>query len=103
MMIFENSNEGEADPEIKITCRQMSPFIPHNCKETCFPAAVFRFTVHLFSSPFVYAADAMTRIELQLLMYQLADACISGTQLWEHTCTCDAGVDTNLCQHTRTR
>ncbi|OEL20077.1 Non-lysosomal glucosylceramidase, partial [Dichanthelium oligosanthes] len=38
--------DGEPDPEIKITCRQISPFIPHNYKESSFPAAVFTFTVH---------------------------------------------------------
>ncbi|CAO2177546.1 unnamed protein product [Urochloa humidicola] len=38
--------DGVPDPEIKITCRQISPFIPHNYKETSFPAAVFTFTVH---------------------------------------------------------
>ncbi|XP_047080356.1 non-lysosomal glucosylceramidase-like [Lolium rigidum] len=37
--------EGEPDPEIKITCRQISPFIPHNYKESSFPVAVFTFTV----------------------------------------------------------
>ncbi|RLN05437.1 non-lysosomal glucosylceramidase-like [Panicum miliaceum] len=38
--------DGEPDPEIKITCRQISPFIPNNYKESSFPAAVFTFTVH---------------------------------------------------------
>ncbi|CAO2205518.1 unnamed protein product [Urochloa humidicola] len=38
--------DGVPDPEIKITCRQISPFIPHNYKESSFPAAVFTFTVH---------------------------------------------------------
>ncbi|KAG8086635.1 hypothetical protein GUJ93_ZPchr0010g7452 [Zizania palustris] len=37
---------GEPDPEIKITCRQISPFIPHNYKESSFPVAVFTFTLH---------------------------------------------------------
>ncbi|KAF7096293.1 hypothetical protein CFC21_098260 [Triticum aestivum] len=37
--------DGEPDPEIKITCRQISPFIPHNYKESSFPVAVFTFTV----------------------------------------------------------
>ncbi|KAM0881925.1 hypothetical protein ACQ4PT_032572 [Festuca glaucescens] len=37
--------EGEPDPEIKITCRQISPFIPHNYKESSFPVVVFTFTV----------------------------------------------------------
>lgn len=38
--------DGEPDPEINITCRQISPFIPHNYKESSFPVAVFTFTVH---------------------------------------------------------
>lgn len=38
--------DGEPDPEISITCRQISPFIPHNYKESSFPVAVFTFTVH---------------------------------------------------------
>lgn len=38
--------DGEPDPEIKITCRQISPFIPHNYRESSFPAAVFTFTVN---------------------------------------------------------
>ncbi|GJN39870.1 hypothetical protein PR202_gb29018 [Eleusine coracana subsp. coracana] len=38
--------DGEPDPEIKITCRQISPFIPHNYKESSLPVAVFTFTVH---------------------------------------------------------
>ncbi|XP_043704315.1 non-lysosomal glucosylceramidase-like [Telopea speciosissima] len=40
--------EGEPDPELRIVCRQMSPFIPHNYKESSFPVAVFTFT--LFNS-----------------------------------------------------
>ncbi|XP_047050557.1 non-lysosomal glucosylceramidase-like [Lolium rigidum] len=38
--------DGEPDPEIKITCRQISPFLPHNYRESSFPVAVFTFTVH---------------------------------------------------------
>ncbi|PWZ16534.1 Non-lysosomal glucosylceramidase [Zea mays] len=38
--------DGEPDPEIKITYRQISPFIPHNYRESSFPAAVFTFTVN---------------------------------------------------------
>ncbi|OVA14548.1 Glucosylceramidase [Macleaya cordata] len=40
--------EGEPDPELKIVCRQISPFIPHNYKESSLPVAVFTFT--LFNS-----------------------------------------------------
>ncbi|KAI3856251.1 hypothetical protein MKX03_036375 [Papaver bracteatum] len=37
--------DGEADPELKIISRQLSPFIPHNYKESSLPVAVFTFTV----------------------------------------------------------
>lgn len=47
-------NVGEPDTELKITCRQISPVIPHNYQQSSYPAAVFTFTVwevlilHLF-------------------------------------------------------
>ncbi|XP_028773528.1 non-lysosomal glucosylceramidase [Neltuma alba] len=37
--------DGEPDPELKISCRQISPFIPHNYKESSLPAAVFVYTL----------------------------------------------------------
>ncbi|CDP22232.1 unnamed protein product, partial [Coffea canephora] len=37
--------DGEPDPDLKIVCRQISPFIPHNYKESSYPAAVFTFTL----------------------------------------------------------
>lgn len=37
--------DGEPDPNLKIVCRQISPIIPHNYKESSFPVAVFTFTV----------------------------------------------------------
>ncbi|ESR54893.1 hypothetical protein CICLE_v10018742mg [Citrus x clementina] len=37
--------DGEPDPELRIVCRQISPFIPHNYKESSFPASVFTFTL----------------------------------------------------------
>lgn len=36
---------GEPDPELKISCRQISPFIPHNYRESSLPTAVFVYTV----------------------------------------------------------
>lgn len=36
---------GEPDPELRIVCRQISPIIPHNYKESSFPVSVFTFTV----------------------------------------------------------
>ncbi|KAK4747682.1 hypothetical protein SAY87_014268 [Trapa incisa] len=37
--------DGEPDPELKIVSRQISPFIPHNYRESSLPVAVFTFTV----------------------------------------------------------
>ncbi|XP_019168993.1 PREDICTED: non-lysosomal glucosylceramidase-like [Ipomoea nil] len=37
--------DGEPDPALKITCRQISPFIPHNYKDSSLPTAVFTFTI----------------------------------------------------------
>ncbi|XP_012077148.1 non-lysosomal glucosylceramidase isoform X2 [Jatropha curcas] len=37
--------EDEPDPELKIVSRQISPFIPHNYKESSFPVSVFTFTL----------------------------------------------------------
>lgn len=38
--------EGEPDPALKIVCRQISPIIPHNYKESSFPVSVFTYTLH---------------------------------------------------------
>ncbi|PHU10248.1 hypothetical protein BC332_22108 [Capsicum chinense] len=38
--------DGEPDPALRIVCRQISPFIPHNYKESSLPTAVFTFTLH---------------------------------------------------------
>ncbi|KAG0621376.1 hypothetical protein M758_3G014900 [Ceratodon purpureus] len=37
--------EGEPDTDLKISCRQISPFIPHNYVESSFPACVFSYVV----------------------------------------------------------
>lgn len=37
--------DGEPDPDLKIICRQISPFIPHNYQESSYPVAVFTFTL----------------------------------------------------------
>lgn len=39
------SDAGEPDPELRIVSRQISPFIPHNYKESSLPVSVFTFTV----------------------------------------------------------
>lgn len=44
-------SNAEPDPALKIVCRQISPVIPHNYKESSFPVSVFTFTVgkgHLY-------------------------------------------------------
>jgi non-lysosomal glucosylceramidase len=33
-------------PGVHLTCQQISPFIPHNYKESSFPVAVFEWTIH---------------------------------------------------------
>ncbi|OAY39686.1 non-lysosomal glucosylceramidase isoform X1 [Manihot esculenta] len=38
--------EGEPDPELRIVCRQISPVIPHNYKESSFPVSVFTFMLY---------------------------------------------------------
>lgn len=38
----------EPDPALKIVCRQISPVIPHNYKESSFPVSVFTFTLNNF-------------------------------------------------------
>jgi len=37
--------EGEPDPELKVSCRQISPFIPHNYEESSLPTSVFVYTL----------------------------------------------------------
>ncbi|XP_057959180.1 uncharacterized protein LOC131151781 [Malania oleifera] len=37
--------DGEPDPELKVSCRQISPFIPHNYRESSLPTAVFVYTL----------------------------------------------------------
>ncbi|XP_059642234.1 uncharacterized protein LOC132284176 [Cornus florida] len=37
--------KGQPDEELNIVCRQISPFIPHNYKESSLPVAVFTFTL----------------------------------------------------------
>ncbi|KAM6544702.1 hypothetical protein CsatB_025438 [Cannabis sativa] len=37
--------DGEPDPELKISCRQISPFIPHNYKDSSLPTSVFVYTL----------------------------------------------------------
>ncbi|XP_059632323.1 uncharacterized protein LOC132274968 [Cornus florida] len=37
--------EGEPDPELKVSCWQISPFIPHNYRDSSLPTAVFVYTL----------------------------------------------------------
>jgi len=39
--------KGEPDPELKVSCRQISPFIPHDYQESSLPTSVFVYTVSL--------------------------------------------------------
>jgi len=43
--LFCANHTGEPDPDLKISCRQISPFIPHNYTESSFPVCVFSYTV----------------------------------------------------------
>ncbi|XP_015695224.1 non-lysosomal glucosylceramidase-like isoform X2 [Oryza brachyantha] len=36
---------GEPDPELKVSCRQISPFIPHNYQDSSLPTSVFVYTI----------------------------------------------------------
>ncbi|KAK8971309.1 hypothetical protein KSP40_PGU005733 [Platanthera guangdongensis] len=38
--------DGEPDPELKLTCRQISPFIPHNYQQSSLPVSTFTFTLN---------------------------------------------------------
>ncbi|KAK7363930.1 hypothetical protein VNO77_06095 [Canavalia gladiata] len=40
----------EPDPALRIVCRQISPVIPHNYKESSFPSSVFTFTLKNFGN-----------------------------------------------------
>ena len=44
-LLFNVLDAGQPDPELNIVCRQISPFVPHNYKESSLPVAVFTFTV----------------------------------------------------------
>ncbi|KAK4341575.1 hypothetical protein RND71_040076 [Anisodus tanguticus] len=37
--------DGEPDPELKVSCRQISPFIPHDYSESSLPTSVFVYTL----------------------------------------------------------
>ncbi|KAL9686714.1 hypothetical protein QQ045_031107 [Rhodiola kirilowii] len=37
--------DGEPDPDLKISCRQISPFIPHNYRDSSLPVSVFVYTL----------------------------------------------------------
>ncbi|XP_039794107.1 non-lysosomal glucosylceramidase-like isoform X4 [Panicum virgatum] len=37
--------DGEPDPELKVSCRQISPFIPHNYEESSLPTSIFVYTL----------------------------------------------------------
>lgn len=71
---------GEPDPELRIVCRQVSPFIPHNYKESSFPVSVFTFTVcPLFSSSFFLVYD----VELPYMLLMSLDSLFIRFIIWE--------------------
>lgn len=47
MVTILSQNAGEPDPALKIVCRQISPVIPDNYKESSFPVSAFTFTVRM--------------------------------------------------------
>ncbi|KAL5702713.1 glucosylceramidase [Ranunculus cassubicifolius] len=49
--------DGEPDPELKISCRQISPFIPHNYRESSLPVSVFVYTVCDFHCSSIFSSD----------------------------------------------
>ncbi|KAJ8436166.1 LOW QUALITY PROTEIN: hypothetical protein Cgig2_002737 [Carnegiea gigantea] len=51
--------DGEPDPALRIVCRQLSPIIPHNYRESSLPVAVFTFTL---------ANSGTTAAEVSLLL-----------------------------------
>ena len=56
--------KGEPDPELKLSCRQISPFIPHNYEESSLPVSIFVYTVS--SSLLVGAMVIMARYRLNV-------------------------------------
>ncbi|KAH7861748.1 hypothetical protein Vadar_030319 [Vaccinium darrowii] len=41
-----SGDQGELDPELKVSYRQISPFIPHNYRDSSLPTAVFVYTTN---------------------------------------------------------
>ncbi|KAK8275810.1 hypothetical protein V6Z12_D10G160300 [Gossypium hirsutum] len=37
--------DGEPDPDLKVSCRQISPFVPHDYRDSSLPTAVFVYTL----------------------------------------------------------
>lgn len=60
---------GEPDPELKISCRQISPFIPHNYRESSLPAAVFVYTVCYFLRLLLFKFICQKRGWVVLLLF----------------------------------
>lgn len=51
---------GEPDPELKVCCRQISPLIPHNYRDSSLPAAVFVYTVSRFKPSLDYEISSFS-------------------------------------------
>ena len=71
-------NPGEPDPELKMVCRQISPVIPHNYKESSFPVSVFTYTV---GKDLLYTWLSISDIQLASLLscgFNFLQLCNSG-------------------------
>jgi hypothetical protein len=65
-------NAGEPDPNLKISCRQISPFIPHDYKDSSLPTSVFVYTVSSQHSYF-YAIGNYCRITFGSFLFPSKD------------------------------
>ncbi|XP_050917822.1 uncharacterized protein LOC127135048 [Lathyrus oleraceus] len=72
----------EPDPALKIVCRQISPVIPHNYKESSFPVSVFTFTLNNLGKTtadvtllFTWAVSEMFFAGCLLLQYVVLNTC----------------------------
>ncbi|KAG6521629.1 hypothetical protein ZIOFF_018754 [Zingiber officinale] len=93
--------DGEPDPDLKISCRQISPFIPHNYRESSLPTAVFVYTLVNSGRERAKVSLLMTwavmfiwcRILLEEYLIIVVDTLMS------HSCKGDDGVTGVLLHH----
>lgn len=70
--LFVPNPTGEPDPELKISCRQISPFIPHNYRESSLPTSVFVYNVCQFRKYFVNSPSNITASSLRSMNLSFA-------------------------------